>query len=245
MAFIRTHWPKAVIVACVALALGHSMPPLPAGTLQRTLHVFLNADWKSWASELVATISDKRKTVKEDDVMEFLTSFMVMLLCYLMSFVLVILTIGQLAIVPFYELLGVEPYQLSPMVASIWAALMKFTGERSLVVPLGYSEDPDAQCSICFEKTGRVARVCRCSFAVHLACLEEWRMVGKSRKCTLCKDEYMLARPPAANRIVAVTRICGLMLGVWSVRAFMLFAQWLIPDHMVVHQDRLFDSTFA
>merc|ERR1719313_3297737 len=131
------------------------MPPLSASTLERFLTVVQNANnpanWKPLVSELVHTINEKKKTIQHDDVMEFLTGFMVMVLCYLMSFVLVMLTVGQLALVPFYELLGVEPYQLSPMFASLWAALMRFTGERSLVVPISYSEDPDAQCSICFE----------------------------------------------------------------------------------------------
>eukprot|EP00746_Dinoflagellata_sp_MGD_P163504 gnl/MRDRNA2_/MRDRNA2_91577_c0_seq1.p1 gnl/MRDRNA2_/MRDRNA2_91577_c0~~gnl/MRDRNA2_/MRDRNA2_91577_c0_seq1.p1 ORF type:complete len:235 (+),score=22.98 gnl/MRDRNA2_/MRDRNA2_91577_c0_seq1:91-795(+) len=234
MAFVRNHWQHAVVVACVALALGHFMPPLPAGASQKFLDIIQRDGWKSLASELVYAVNEKRKTLSHDDVMEFITAFMVMVLCYLMSFVLVMLTLGQLALVPFYELLGVEPYQLSPMFASIWTALMRLTGERSLVVPLSYSEDPDAQCSICFEKIGKVARVCNCSFTVHLACLEEWRLVGKSRQCTLCKDDYILTRPPAANCFVAITRILGVMLGVFSLQAFVAFANWLTPGHMLV-----------
>lgn len=229
---MRNFWPQAITVACGALALGHMMPPLPSGTLQNIVSALQTADWSSFTSDLLFGMREKMRTMKHDDIMEMFTTFWVIVLCYLISCVLVIPTFGQLALVPFYELLGVEPYQLSDLYASIWAAYSRLTGERSLVVPICYVEDPDAQCSICFEQSGKVARVCGCSFAVHLACLEEWRLVGKSRRCTLCKDDYMLSRPPAANCVVAVSRILGLVLGIWTMWAFIAFAHWLIPAHI-------------
>merc|ERR1719327_1217546 len=99
MASMRDHWPKAIIVGCIALALGHLMPPLPADSLQSCFSALLNTNWKSLSSDVMVMINEKRKTVNHDDVMEFWTTLCVLALCYFISFVCVILTFAQLALV--------------------------------------------------------------------------------------------------------------------------------------------------